>query len=410
MRLRLSLLMFLLYAPSGAILPPFSLHLKRLGFSPSEVAWVCATQALGYLVGPLVAGQVADRWVSAERCLCACAVASGLVLWLLAGLVAPIPAFLLTLVLWLLMAPAITLGTTITLIHLPIPDRHYGRVRLWGTLGWVAASWLFGHWLDNPAWASPMQTWLRAGSPRGEMADSIRLAALFSFALAAYALTLPHTPPQHRLGAPLAPLAAARLLGDRNFMVFALGSLGVSLTGAFFSQTAPLLLSHLGVADQWITPAQTVSQSTEVVALLLLPTLLGELRTRGTMLLGLAIWTVSLGALALAGSLKVAVPALGGWGVLVCCYLVVGQVYVNRRARGDLRTSSQALLVCTNALGLLTGNVLAGWVRAEAGGELAPVFAVAAGIAAVVGIVVLLGFWPDRVTHPTAPGSTRAIP
>ena len=60
----------------------------------------------------------------------------------------------------------------------------------------------------------------------------------------------------------------------------------------------------------------------------------------------------------------------------------------------DLRTSSQALLTGINALGLLAGNVLAGWVRDAAGGALAPVFAVAAGVAAFVGVVVLIGFWP----------------
>jgi len=401
MRWRLSLLMFLQYAPAGALLPPFSLHLHRLGFSPSAVAWVCAAPALGYLVGPLVAGQVADRWVSAERCLCACALVAAPLLWLLADRAAPTPAFGLMLAVWLLMAAAITLGTTITLTHLPDPARQFGRVRLWGTLGWVAASWLFGHWLDNPSWAGWIQLRLRPGLPQAVMADSIRLAALLSIVLAGYALALPRTPPQRRLGAPLAPLAAARLLGDRNFVVFACGSLGAALTGAIFGQAVPLLLDHLRVPDGWITPVQTVSQSTEVLSLFLLPILLARLETRRTMLLGLAVWSVSLGALAQAESLAIAVPALGGWGVVVCCYLVAGQVYVNSRARGDLRTSSQALLTCANALGMLAGNLAAGWIRAA--GSLSQVFAVAAGIAALAGVVVLLGFRPVSPTRERGP-------
>jgi MFS family permease len=395
MRWRLSLLMFLQYAPAGAMLPLFSRHLDRLGFSPSETAWVCATPALGYLVGALVAGQVADRWASAEHCVCACGLAAGLLLWLLAGLATPVAAFVVTLAVWLLMAPAITLGTTITLTHLPDPQRSYGRVRLWGTLGWVAASWLLGHWLANPSWAEPWRAWLHPDAPAGQSADSLRLASALSFVLAAYALTLPPTPPQHRLSAPFAPLAAARLLADRNFLVFAAGSLAVSLTGAFFSQAVPLRLADLGVPDHWITPAQTVSQSTEVLSLALLPMLLTRLETRRTMLLGLTVWTGSLAALALANSVALAVPALGGWGVVVCCYLVAGQVYVNSRARSDLRTSSQALLNATNALGMLAGNVLAGGIRTAAEGALPPVFAVAVAITACAGTVVLFAFWPN---------------
>jgi len=158
---------------------------------------------------------------------------------------------------------------------------------------------------------------------------------------------------------------------------------------------APLRLADLGVPDRWIAPAQTVSQSTEVLSLALLPMLLTRLETRRTMLLGLAVWSASLSALTLARSVALAVPALGGWGVVVCCYLVAGQVYVNSRARGDLRTSSQALLTATNALGMLAGNVLAGWIRSATDGALPPVFAVAAGIAALVGALVLFGFWPD---------------
>ena len=381
--------MFLQYAPSGAFLPPFSLHLQRLGFSPSEVAWICATPAFGYLLGALPIGQVADRWVSAERCLSICAAVSGVLLWLLAGLTTSGLAFVVTLTIWLLLAPVLTLGTTITLTHLSDPERYFGRVRLCGTLGWMAAGWLFGYWLSHPAWVQALR------ETTVEMSDCLRIASVLSFILAGYALTLPHTPPQHRLGAALAPLAAARLLADRNFVVFALGSFGASLTGAIFSQTAPLLLNHLGVPDRWLTPSQTVSQTIEVLSLALLPMLLTRLETRGTMLLGLAVWCASLTAMAQAGSLGLAVPALGGWGVLVCCYLVVGQMYVNSRARGDLRTSSQALLTCINALGLLVGNVLAGWVRAAAEGALAPVFAVAAGIAVFVAVAVLIGFWPN---------------
>jgi hypothetical protein len=67
---------------------------------------------------------------------------------------------------------------------------------MWGTVGWIVASWTVGGWLA----LSPRPV------PREELSDMFRVAAVL--ALGVYALTLPHTPPQHRLGSALAPLAA----------------------------------------------------------------------------------------------------------------------------------------------------------------------------------------------------------
>jgi MFS family permease len=61
LRWRLALLMLLEYAPLGAAIPLFSLHLKEIGFSAQEIGWCWATQALGGIVGPPVMGQFADR-------------------------------------------------------------------------------------------------------------------------------------------------------------------------------------------------------------------------------------------------------------------------------------------------------------------------------------------------------------
>jgi MFS family permease len=139
MRARLSLLMFLQYAPQGAFVPLFSLRLQELGFTHVEIGWACATQALAALVAPLVAGQVADRWFPAQRCLAVCAVLAGLILWLLAGLTSWPAVFAASLAFWLVMGPVNTLGTALSFAHLVDPARDFGGVRLWGTIGWATA-------------------------------------------------------------------------------------------------------------------------------------------------------------------------------------------------------------------------------------------------------------------------------
>src|SRR5438874_13336574 len=100
--------MFLLYGCQGAFLPLFSLRLQELEFTPLEIGWACATQALAALVAPLVAGQVADRWWAAQRCLAVCAGLGGSLLWVLAELTQPAAVFATSLAFWLMMAPAST--------------------------------------------------------------------------------------------------------------------------------------------------------------------------------------------------------------------------------------------------------------------------------------------------------------
>jgi hypothetical protein len=221
-----------------------------------------------------------------------------------------------------------------------------------------------------------------------------------AFLLAGYALTLPRTPPQHRLGSLLAPLAALHLLRKRSFAVYLFGSMGVCLTMAFYLQGTQLLLRQLGVRDAWLSPLQTISQSTEVLTLALLPMILLRLDLRGTMRLGLIVWCLGLAAFAVGEPLWLVAVMLGTWGMCVGCYLVVGQVFINSRASGDIRTSAQALYTCVNGVGQLIGYPLAGWVRQQTEGALAPMFTLAAGAQVLVTIVFLLGFREDDTASP----------
>src|SRR5205823_5554442 len=135
---------------------------------------------------------------------------------------------------------ASTLGTALSFAHLPQPERDFGRVRLCGTVGWVAAGWLVGYGLAKTAWLG----W--AGFDGG-LADAFRMASVLAFALAAYALTLPHTPPQRCRGAWLAPLAALRVLRGRAFATYWACTFGVCVTLPFTAQVIPLFLAHHGV-------------------------------------------------------------------------------------------------------------------------------------------------------------------
>src|SRR6516165_7539125 len=87
---RLSMQMFLAFAVQGAWVPVFSVFVDQLGFSPVAAAWAFAAYSLSSFVAPLVWGQVADRWVPAERCISLCALVNVAILATMATLRSPI--------------------------------------------------------------------------------------------------------------------------------------------------------------------------------------------------------------------------------------------------------------------------------------------------------------------------------
>jgi predicted MFS family arabinose efflux permease len=405
MHRRLAILMFLQYAVPGAFVPLFTVWLTSLGFSPMAMAWASATSALAALTAPLLAGQVADRWVPAERCIAGCAALTGVLLWILATLNDPLAVFCLSLAAWFFLIPVLTLGVSLSFRQLAHPERDFGRVRLWGTAGWMMPGLVLGYWFSDPPWLIALLEAISGGPVASTRGDGLRLGGVLAFALAVYALTLPHTPPAGLVAPPDAhrrfivwrrffdaPLAAFRLCRERSFAVLCLCSLGLYITVPFSSQLTPLLLDEMGLPKWWLPIALTVSQWSEIMTLALLPMLLLRLEVRGTMLLGLLAWAGTMTVQALASPLGVLVPALTLNGVCIACFLVTGQLYVNRRASPDVRASAQGLFTFINGIGLLLGNITVGWVRQQWPSSLAQAFMPAAMLAGVLAVLLAAGF------------------
>lgn len=384
--------MFLQYAVPGALVPLYSLRLDKLGFGPVTIGVCCATQAVASVLSSLVAGQVADRWLPAERAMAVCAVLSGVSLWLLGSTADPVAVFFLTLLFWLVTGPMILLGTTVSFANLAHPERQFGPVRMWGTVGWMAVVWVIGYWLNRPEWLGWARAWV--SRPDGiPLDDAPRLGAVLAFVVAGYTLTLPHTPPRPAGGKRwLAPLEALHLFRDRTLVAYLVCVLGVCVTFPFSTQNLTLLLSDLGFTEAGVGLTVSIAQVTEIILLGLLPLMLRHLGLRLTMASGLAAWLVAFAVLAAAQPTWLVVASLGLHGLYITGFLVAGQVYLNSLADGDTRASVQGVYTFVNGVGTLGGNLLAGWLRRELGGDLPGTFAVAMCIIGAALVVFVVGF------------------
>lgn len=383
LRYRLAFLMFLQFAAPSAVVQLYSLHLKQLNMGPVQTGICSCTQALATVLIALFVGHVADRWFSAERCLAVCSLLGSLVLWLLSSVTNFWAILTLTALFWLLVNPTMMLGATISFTHLPDPERQYGSVRLWGTLGWMVPGWLLLGFRHLPG--------VQANSTL-PCSDLFRLGSLFGLVLGLYALTIPHTPPRPGQDRRPAPLAALALLRGPSFLVFFICTLGVCITFPFTAQATPLLLKQLGVPILWLSPTLTLCQLTEAITLAMLPMLFVRLGMRGTMLLGLLAWLGAMSILALGRPLGLVIASLSLNGVLVSAFLVSGQVFVNTQASGDLRASVQSLISFVNGFGQLLGHLLIGWLRWFYEDELPRAFSIAALITGCLLVLFLMGF------------------
>ena len=184
-RMRLFLMMVLQLAVWGAWAPKLFPYMGMLGFAPWQQSLVGSAWGIAAVAGIFFSNQFADRNFAAERFMAASHLIGGLALAACAFLTSFWPFFAAYLVFSLLYVPTLSVSNSIAFANLKDPAKDFGAVRMGGTVGWVLVSWPFVFLLGAKADAAQVR-WI------------FLVAAIVSFALAAYSLTLPHTPPKTR--------------------------------------------------------------------------------------------------------------------------------------------------------------------------------------------------------------------
>lgn len=253
---RLSIMMFLQYAIWGCWAPILFLHLGSLDDfkvnTAGLISWVYMTMAIASMVAP-AAGQLADRNFATQRFLAFSHFVGGVLIFLLFWFNTFWGIFGMLLLHTLLYAPTVGLTNSITLHHLPKED--FGRIRLWGTIGWIVISWAFSVWLGladglieyiDPAWKTALVDF-RKGLPdeyKPQVGHCLLTAGVLSVILAMFSLILPHTPPTKSRSNPFAFLSGFKLMAKPSFAVLIFVAFIVStelqfyyvLTPGFFNQ------------------------------------------------------------------------------------------------------------------------------------------------------------------------------
>ncbi|MBI4556446.1 MAG: MFS transporter [Candidatus Hydrogenedentes bacterium] len=389
---RLSVMMFLQFSVWGAWFTALYPYLtENLGFTGPQASGIFGTLWLACMIAPMIGGQIVDRFFPTQIFLAFAHLAGAVLLYLASVQTNYGPMWYCALLYGLLYAPTLALVVSISMHHLADPDKQFGPVRTWGTVGWILAGWS----VTVIRTLFHTQTWT-------DRSDLFTIASVLSLITGLYCFALPHTPPKREAANPFAFLEAIALLKDRNFLVFMLCSFVVTTELQFYYIPTAAFLQDGGVSAEWVTTVLTTAQIAEIVVLaFLLRISLKRYGVRRTMAIGILAWPLRY-FLFTVPSLPVIIASLTLHGFGYAFFFVASQIYVDRKASSDTRASAQALLTFfTLGLGNFLGTMFTGWClewfkNVETGAtNWTPFFLVPAGICIAVAIIFLTLFRDD---------------
>jgi nucleoside transporter len=389
---RLGLMMFFQYVIWGSWLPLLALYLSRfLGFTGTDIGWVFATLAIASVTAVFVSGQVADRIMASEKFLAVSHLVGGLAMFALPFQKSFWPFFIAMLVHNLMYVPTLSLTNSICFHHLKDAQEQFGRVRMWGTIGWVAASWPFVFILEGKEDAA-LESALTA---------IFWIAGAASIVLALYSLTLPHTPPA-KTGEKNAPFEAVKLLAVPSILVLFVVTFMDSLVhAAYFQWTSPFL-SHIGLAENWIMPAMSIGQIAEIATMAVLGFFLKKLGWRKVMTFGILGHAIRFAIYALGGPVWLVVTSNVVHGFCYAFFFAAVYIFVDECFPKDARASAQGLFnLLILGIGPFLGNLLWGklgdMLTTAEGTDFRLLFLAPTGLAIVAALTLLIGFRPDSL-------------
>jgi nucleoside transporter len=386
-QVRLFVMMALQLAVWGAWAPKLFPYMGMLGFEAWQQSLVGSSWGLAALLGIFFSNQFADRNFAAERFMAASHVIGGLALLGCAFTTDFWPFFACYLAFSLVYVPTLSVSNAIAFANLRDPAKDFGAVRMGGTVGWILVSWPFIFLLGAKATA-------------GEVRSIFVVGAVVSFALAAYSLTLPHTPPKRDAQAadPLAWREALKLLGVPFVgVLFLVTFIDSVIHNGYFVMADAFLTQRVGIAGNLSMVVLSLGQIAEIVTMFVLGGVLIRLGWKATMIIGVLAHGARFFVFGyFADSVPVILAVQLLHGVCYAFFFATVYIFVDAAFPKDVRSSAQGLF---NLLILGVGNVVASflfpalmarWTEAGGAVDYQRLFMVPTGMALVA--VLLLAF------------------
>lgn len=435
---RLGLLYFLQFGIWGCYLTCLGQLLGSGGLG-KDIAWFYAAVGFVSLLLPAVVGHIADRWVPPVRLLGAChLLAAGCMIWLwwygtTHTTLEFVPFFSVYVLFLCFYMPTLALINTATFgllqSHGVRPVDAFGRIRIWGTIGFVAAMWIvngtwwhdgqFGYTLNE---SSPMSAYRFQYTPYQLLAAGI--AGLLTFA---YSLSLPSTRSAKNSGRgwkSMLGLQGIGLLQRRYVRVFLLLAILSGVCLQITNGFATPFITHFRSVPAYSGSAAagnatmlfSLSQISEALCVLLVGICMNRWGIKAVLVTALSAWALRF-ALFAGGNpgegLWMLIASMVIYGVAFNFFTIAGHLYMDQITDERHRGLGQGLLMLmSNGVGASLGTLGAGavvnhychWEVVKVGSGMQALFmgdwympwSIFAIYAAVIALLYMVLFYPHK--------------
>ncbi|CAG0972060.1 putative 3-phenylpropionic acid transporter [Methylophilaceae bacterium] len=348
---RLSSFYFTYYMFVGAFVPYWSLYLKSVHFSAVEIGILLSLFQVSRIFSPSFWGWLADRtnrrvaWIKLTALL---------------GLLGYIGVFFGTSFVWLFFVMAalsiftsstLPLAEAVTMAHIEPANQPYGRIRVWGSIGFIVAVLGLGFLLDYTEIDSLLWCLL------------IIQATLF---LLAFKIPEPHVPPHHT-----DHLSVWNIVMRPEVLALLVGScLMVSAHSVYYSFYS-IFLEERGYSKSLIGVLWAIGVICEIMIFMVMPKLMARFRLKQILMLSLLLAVLRFAMIGAGiSSLPVLVLAQTLHAATFGSFHAASVAIVHQYFRGRHQTKGQAIYSSVGyGLGGTIGGISGGYALQYLGGE-----------------------------------------
>jgi nucleoside transporter len=392
---RLSLMMFLQFAIWGAWLPLLWNYLSgHLGFEGERIGEIFMVGGIGAILGPFIAGQLADRYINTEKFLGICHILGGILIWQLSWIDSYTLFMVFSLLYSLIYAPTLALTNSLSFHHLPNRDRDFGKIRLWGTVGWIAVGIGIGQYLlhfftptidpgiTGEALAEAKTAVIAAQNAGIVMA--FKLSAVLGIIMGLYCFTLPATPPNKAEKTNATKKALSEIRMQPLITLFLIAVPVSCIHQFYFVHTAPFVQQVQAGAGESIAAwfnsifgvggggLMTLGQMSEIIVLACMPILAVKWSRKALLSIGLAAYALRFFLFSSVGTvvgtstdaqLGMIIAGILLHGLCFGCFIFVAFMVVDEEMTSDVKASGQNLFnLVIIGIGIVVGSLIAGQV------------------------------------------------